>query len=173
MKWINASKIAAALLVGLTFAGAAEAATNTPAEIANMKLVTDFYSALDAANSAGTMAQRAREISERFISPDYVQHQEGPPTSGNAREAFIHSAESMPPGALPPAMRTPAKTVALMAEGDRVIQVTSREAPNPAGGAREVFIFNMFRIANGQLAEHWDALPAALMGPPPGGPGQR
>lgn len=173
MKWTNASKIAAALLAGLAFAGSAQAATYTPAEIANQKLVVDFYTALDAANSAGATAQRARGIAEQFISPNYIQHKEGAPKTGNAREAFIRSAEAAPPGPMPASMRTPAKTVALMAQGDRVILVTSRELPDPAGGTREAFIFNMFRIADGKLAEHWDALPASLTGPPPAGPPPR
>ena len=172
MTRINANKVAAVLLVGLIFGGPAEAATNTPAEIANEKLVVDFYAALDAANSTGSIAQQARAIAERYISPDYIQHREGEGAIGNGREAFIHATEAAPPGPVPIEMRTPAKPVALMADGDQVIIVTSRDIPNPAGGTRPVFIFNLFRIVNGKLAEHWDALPSGLM-PPPGASGPR
>ncbi|WP_237713978.1 hypothetical protein [Novosphingobium sp. Rr 2-17] len=54
-----------------------------------------------------------------------------------------------------------------------MIIVTSREIPEIAGGSRTIFIFNMFRIADGKLVEHWDALPSAMTQPPAGGSGQR
>lgn len=172
MKRIDAGKIAAVLLACMALASPALAARNTPSEAANKKLVADFYQALDAANSSGTTAKQARVIAERFLSPNYVQHKEGVVPGENGREAFVHGAEAAPSGPLPPAMRIPAKTVALMAEGDRVIIVTSRDIPTPAGGINPVYIFNMFRVANGKLAEHWDALPSAMT-QPPAAPGQR
>lgn len=170
MKYISVNKMAAALLAGLIFSSPAMAATNTPTEISNKKLVADFYKALDEANASGTMAKKARQIAERFLSPDYLQHQEGASPTENAREAFIRKSEATPAGPLPPAMRVPAKTVALMAEGDHVILVTSRDMPSPTGGTRPAFIFNMFRVAKGKLVEHWDALPSAMTQPPVGGP---
>ncbi|EIZ79427.1 hypothetical protein WSK_1991 [Novosphingobium sp. Rr 2-17] len=168
MKMINANKIGAVLLAGMAFSAPAMAATNTPTEISNKKLVADFYQALDAANASGSMAKQARQIAEKYLSPDYTQHQEGAPATGNAREAFIRNAQATPAGPLPPAMQKPATQVALMADGDRVILVTSRDIPTATGSTRPVFIFNMFRIAGGKLAEHWDALPSAISGPPPG-----
>ncbi|EIZ79584.1 hypothetical protein WSK_1817 [Novosphingobium sp. Rr 2-17] len=173
MDRIDAKKIAVALSVGLVLSSPAKAATNTPREIDNKQLVVDFYQALDAANSAGTTAKQARSIAERFLSRDYVQHQEGASSNGNAREAFVRNAEAVPPGPPPPAMRTPARTIALMAEGDRVIIIASRDVPDVGGGTRPVFIFNMFRIEGGKLAEHWDALPSAMTKPPSDGTGQQ
>jgi predicted SnoaL-like aldol condensation-catalyzing enzyme len=70
----------------------------------------------------------------------------------------------MPPG--PPL--PPAKLMAIMADGEKVIQVTSRELPDPVTHApKPTLVWNMFRIENGQLAEHWDSLPN--FGAPPGG----
>lgn len=155
------------LLAGVALSTPAPAATNTPAEIVNENLVLDFYRALDAANAAGTMAQQARHIAERYLSPDYIQHREGESGQGTAREAFIRNAEAVPAGPLPPGMNQPARRVALMADGDRVILVTSRDVPDASGRIRPVFLFNMFRIAGGKLAEHWDAIPAQIGSPPP------
>ncbi|EIZ79455.1 hypothetical protein WSK_1965 [Novosphingobium sp. Rr 2-17] len=74
MEWIDMKRIAAAPYAGLVLSGPAMAATNTPIEIRNKKLVTDFYEALDAANSSGTTAKQARSIAEQFLSSNYLQH---------------------------------------------------------------------------------------------------
>jgi predicted SnoaL-like aldol condensation-catalyzing enzyme len=51
-----------------------------------------------------------------------------------------------------------------MAEGDRVMLFTKREVPGGNDGQPSfLYIFNMFRVQDGKLAEHWDA------GAPPGG----
>jgi predicted SnoaL-like aldol condensation-catalyzing enzyme len=54
-------------------------------------------------------------------------------------------------------------TVSVMAEGDRVMLLTQRVAPS----GKIVFLFNMFRVQGGKLAEHWDVLPAELAMPTP------
>jgi hypothetical protein len=47
--------------------------------------------------------------------------------------------------------------------GDMVIEVASRDMPDPATGTTQpAIISNRFRIENGQLAEHWDALPPSI-----------
>jgi predicted SnoaL-like aldol condensation-catalyzing enzyme len=52
-----------------------------------------------------------------------------------------------------------------MAEGDRVMLLTSREQPDPVSGlVKPVYVFNMFRVKDGKLVEHWDVMPGA----PPG-----
>jgi predicted SnoaL-like aldol condensation-catalyzing enzyme len=72
-------------------------------------------------------------------------------------------AMSAPPaGAMPPA-----KVLVLAGQGDLVVQVTSRSMP----GGKDAYIFNMFRVQDGRLAEHWDATSgASLMGRAPGAP---
>jgi predicted SnoaL-like aldol condensation-catalyzing enzyme len=60
-----------------------------------------------------------------------------------------------------------------MAEGDRVIQVTSRERRDPATGAtKPSYIWNMFRVENGMLAEHWDSVMPGNMAAPAAAPGR-
>jgi predicted SnoaL-like aldol condensation-catalyzing enzyme len=159
---------AAILVAAMMMAGdgASQAATLTAQERANEQLVVDFYAALNAIDAGTTGRQDARSIAERFISPDYIQHSEAYQGPGNARERFIAGMEHVPSGPRP-GFQAPPKTIALMADGDLVTIVTSREVPNGAGGTRPVFIFNLFRIEAGRLAEHWDALPAALTGAGP------
>jgi predicted SnoaL-like aldol condensation-catalyzing enzyme len=47
----------------------------------------------------------------------------------------------------------------MIAEGDLVVQVLKLELPNPwrAGEHYTTTRMDMFRIADGRIAEHWDA----------------
>ncbi len=146
-------------------------AHNKPAEAANKKIVLNFYKALNDADAAGTTRQRIAEIAKKYLSPDYVQHAEmfaNLPGPGSARDKLIRLFQNLPAR---PAMPS-AKLISIMAEGDQVMMLTVRDWADPATGrAKPAYIFNMFRVKNGKLAEHWDvgAMPPAG-GPPPGEP---
>ncbi|WP_353228720.1 nuclear transport factor 2 family protein [Novosphingobium sp.] len=157
------------LTLGVMLASGSPAlAHRTAAEVANQKVVIDFYAALNAADAAGTMPQRIQTIAETYLDPDYVQHSDmfaGLPGPGSARDKLIRLFQSRP---AMPAMAAPT-TVAVMAQDDRVMLLTSRAMPDPAtGGLKPAYIFNMFRVKNGRLVEHWDIMP---MPPGGGGPG--
>jgi len=126
-------------------------------EETNKKLVHDFFAAIDEAQASGTMKAKGRSIVERFIAPDYIQHRPG---EQNGREAMVRRTESaqfLPAGGMPPT-----KLVALIADGDIVVRVVSLDIPDRATGTDSpAFIWNMFRIRNGKLAEHWDAEPSS------------
>ena len=65
----------------------------------------------------------------------------------------------------------PAKLLSIMADGDQGIQVTSRDITGPDGKANETIIFNLFRVKNGKLVEHWDAFGVpSTPGPAPSAP---
>jgi predicted SnoaL-like aldol condensation-catalyzing enzyme len=156
-----------AMLGGLLAAGTPAVAHMTATETGNQKVVLDFYAALNAADAAGEMKQRIQSIAETYLDPDYVQHSAmfgGLPGAGSARDKLVRMFQNRPP--MPP-LGAPT-TVAVMAQGDRVMLLTSREMPDPTTGqANQVYIFNMFRLKNGRLVEHWDITPAP---PGPGGP---
>jgi predicted SnoaL-like aldol condensation-catalyzing enzyme len=136
-----------------TSLGTAADAHETAQEAANKKLVLDYYAELEKPDQA----QRIAGIAERFVAPDYIQHQDG---AKDGREALVKDFQGPRPGH---STMAPAKLVAIMAEGDKVIQVTSRAVPDAAtGGTKPAYIWNMFRIKNGQLAEHWDAVPTSI-----------
>ena len=156
------------LMLAMLLMGVAQA-HNTPQEEANKKLVRDFYNALDDAQAEGKIREKITGIIEKYIAVDYIQHQEG---GKQGRAGMLETVRSMPappplPAGAPNPMQQRPTLVAIMAEGDRVIQVTSRTMPDPAtGGTKPVYIWNMFRIEKGMLAEHWDsAMPSSMRQP--------
>jgi predicted SnoaL-like aldol condensation-catalyzing enzyme len=156
--------------MGAGLAMTAHAATYTPQEEANVKLVADFYAALDNADAHGDMKQQIRSIAEKYMQADYIQHMEAGKKFGQGREGFIRLLEQAPAMPAPPAGMAPppAKVLSLIANGDIVVRVSSRMMPPaPGAEANPSYMFNMFRIQNGKFAEHWDASSGAPMGPPP------
>jgi len=134
--------------------------------------VLDFYAALNEADASNTMRQRIPGIVEKYLGPEYKQHTIFLPGPGTDREKLVRMFQSRParPTAGAPAMPRQ-RTDAIMAEGDRVMLLTSREQRDPATGElKPSYIFNMFRVKDGKLVEHWDVSPG-MAGAPPGGPG--
>jgi predicted SnoaL-like aldol condensation-catalyzing enzyme len=169
---LRVSGFALMLAAGWAMAATAVAA-NTPTEAANKKTVLAFYAALNEADAAGSMKQRIPGIVEKYLSPDYKQHTLLLPGPGTDREKLVRMFQSRPaapapaPGAA--AAASPQRTDAIMAEGDRVMLLTSREQRDPATGTtKPSYVFNMFRVKDGKLVEHWDVMPGAM--PPPPGP---
>lgn len=169
--------LAAGLLAAALPLATAQAATYTAQEKANIKLVEDFYAALDKGDAAGDIKQKIRGIAEQYLAPDYIQHAEVAGAPGQGREGFIRFFEQLPPMPGPPpsadgaSALPPAKVLAIMADGDLVIRVNSRSMPAPGGAATTSYVFNMFRIQSGKLAEHWDSSGGGMKMPPGAGPG--
>ena len=168
---LRLSGIGLVLAVGFAMASIA-VAENTPTEAANKKTVLDFYAALNEADATNTMKERIPGIAEKYLSPGYKQHTLLLPGPGTDREKLVRTFQSRP--ALPLAGTTAMpkqRTDAVMAEGDRVMLLTSRDQRDPATGElKPSYIFNMFRLKDGKLAEHWDVSPG-MAGPPASGPG--
>jgi predicted SnoaL-like aldol condensation-catalyzing enzyme len=164
-----------AVRVGMAMAAvllaASPAAAETPQEQANKKVVLAFFDALNAGDAAGTTARDIPIIAEKYLDPGYTQHSEQfkkLPGPGTDRDKLIRMFQNMPPrpagagaGTMPPQKR-----VAVMAEGDLVMMLVERDMVDPAGVTHPKYIFNMFRVKNGKLTEHWEV--ADGMGPPPG-----
>ena len=165
---LRLSGIGFVLAAGLAMPSAAGAA-NTPAEAANKKIVLGFYAALNEADATDSMKQRIPAIAEKYLSPNYKQHTLLLPGPGADREKLIRMFQSRPAGPPPGAKAIPPqRTDAIMAEGDRVMLLTSRDQRDPATGeVKPSYIFNMFRVKDGKLVEHWDVSPG-MSGPPPG-----
>jgi predicted SnoaL-like aldol condensation-catalyzing enzyme len=131
---------AAALLV---LATAATASADEALTARNKTIVTDFYSTV--------LIGRNVDAAPRFLSPEYLQH------SGNmasGRKAFMDvfraNFAQKPPSDY--------KREILRVVGDNdVIIIFNRQSGTDEKGKHLVLQFDMFRVENGVIVEHWDA----------------
>ena len=118
-----------------------------PALARNKRLVYDFWREV---LEAGQL-----DLAEKYLTEKYIQHN---PTVPTGRKGFVeHFAKLRSPVAIEPRVKTP--IVAIVAEGDLVVISFLRERPEPKDPAKKYTStsFDMFRIENGKIAEHWDA----------------
>lgn len=128
MKYLFAG--AAGLLLAASV-GLAGSANDLPA---NKALVEQFFRAVES---------RDKQTVTKIVREDYIQHMPGIPTG---RAPILNYIDMMAPkgkGTMP-------KFARVVAEGDLVVVHFRREDPNGPVATME-----MFRIQDGQIAEHW------------------
>jgi predicted SnoaL-like aldol condensation-catalyzing enzyme len=107
---------------------------------------------------------RHLDLADKYLAPDFIQHN---PNAANGLAAFkeYFSRLGTPPRAIKPAIDR--LVVALVAEGDLVIIVSPRELTDPRDASRKytTTAFDMYRMQNGKVVEHWDAATKAAEGP--------
>jgi len=94
------------------------------------------------------------DLAEKYMAEDYIQHNPNVPTG---RAAFIDFfSKNVAPKPIEPRIKAP--LVAIIAEGDLVLLAFVRDGTDPTDPARKYTTtwFDMFRIENGKIAEHWD-----------------
>ena len=115
-----------------------------PALAANKKLVFDFWREVLQAHHV----DRAPE----YLAEDYLQHN---PNVAIGRAAFMEFFGQFPAVAI---KDTIDDLVSIVAERDVVVLAFRRELPDLAreGQTYTSTWFDMFRVADGQIVEHWD-----------------
>ena len=124
-------------------------ASADPALAANKRLVYDFWREVF---EAGHM-----DLAEKYMAETYIQHNPNVPTGRAAFVAFF--TQYVKPKTIQ--ARIAAPLVTIVAEGDKVILSFVRETADPKDATRKSTTtwFDMFRIENGKIAEHWDCAP--------------
>jgi predicted SnoaL-like aldol condensation-catalyzing enzyme len=117
-----------------------------PKLAANKRLVYDFWREVF---EGGHL-----DAAERYMTESYIQHNPNVPTGRAAFVAFF--SKFAKPAPVEPKIKAP--LVAIVADGDLVILSFVKSAPDPhdASVRYTTTWFDMFRIENGRIAEHWD-----------------
>lgn len=95
------------------------------------------------------------EVAEKYFAETYMQHN---PNAATGRKAVVEFfSKFTKPVAISDTIK--AKVVSIVAEGDLVVLSFVRELPDPNDGTKKYTTtwFDMFRIENGKIAEHWDS----------------
>ncbi len=113
-----------------------------PALFANKRLAFDLWRHIP---------EGGREkLAELYLDPVYIQHN---PNAATGLEGFKEYFARRPDSPIESTLKAP--LVAMIAEGDLVVQVLETERAQD-GTTYKVPWFDMFRIANGRVIEHWD-----------------
>ncbi|WP_434989559.1 nuclear transport factor 2 family protein [Xanthomonas melonis] len=126
-------------------------------EIQNKRIVYDFWRKVFEAGHV--------ELTPLYMHRDYIQHN---PTIPNGRDAFISFLRGFRPNPTPIKSRVDGPLVAITADGDLVTLVWVMTLPNPnkPGETYTTTWFDMFRVVEGRIKEHWDP---ATINPVPAG----
>ena len=124
----------------------------TPEEEANLALVRGLFDEVLNPMDASAV--------DRFIAPDYIQHNPNVETGSAPLKAFLDHIKVVNPEGVHDVKR-------MFADGDHVIvHYHVRRWPGDIGWA----VVDIFRIENGLIAEHWDvAQDVVVEGPNPNG----
>ncbi len=122
--------------------------SRTAQEEANLKLVLDMFAHVLNPMDSGAV--------ERFIAPGYVQHSQLAPPGRDALKAFLDMIRAQTPDAVHDVKRA-------FVDGDHVtVHYHVRRHPGDLGWA----VIDIFRVADGLIAEHWDVMQDVVEGGP-------
>ena len=134
--------------------------SDDPALFVNKRLVFDLWRHIPEGGR--------EELAELYLDPIYIQHN---PNAATGRDGFKEYFSMRPDSEVETWLEDP--LIALVAEGDLVVQALQEERPHPdTGETYYVAWIDMFRIADGRVIEHWDTaskgeLPASMQGAQP------
>jgi len=113
----------------------------------NKALVLEFWRVVFEAQNAAA--------ANNYLAEDYIQHN---PNVKSGRAGFVNFFSGIwkQPKPVEATLRNPPALV--VAEGDLVTLVWKRQLPEPADTTKryEAFWFDVMRVKDGKLVEHWD-----------------
>jgi predicted SnoaL-like aldol condensation-catalyzing enzyme len=116
---------------------------------ANKKIVFDMWRSIIQAGRV--------DLAPQYFTEDYIQHN---PNVVTGRAAMVeYMKKTRPVRSIDPIITFP--VISIMAEGDLVMVATVSYSPDPEKPDTKYAWthFDMFRIENGKIAEHWDSVP--------------
>lgn len=157
MKWL-AGSLALLALGSVPMAAQEPVAPMTAQEKANLKFVEDWWREV--------IVARHVDLAPKYQAEDYIQHN---PNIATGRDAFVKVFGRNPPQPIPDVLPNP--PVVAFAKGDYVVMVWNHSAVDPRNPRRtyDYNSFDIIRLQNGKIQEHWDS---AKKNPPQPGRGQ-
>jgi len=120
--------------------------SNEPTLAANKKLVYDCWREV--------LEGGHLELADKYLAENYMQHNPGVPTG---RKGFVDFfSKFAKPQPIVDTIKAP--VIAIVAEGNLVVTGFAATLPEPTDSTKTYTTtwFDMFRIENGKLEEHWD-----------------
>jgi len=131
----------------LVSTGTAAQAKEDPTLEANKKLVLDFFRVVFEAENV--------DAAKDFLKEDYIQHNPKVPTG---RDGFVKYFKAKWKAAKPVKPELLDKPVEVVAEGSLVSLMWKYQKEEAGDKTKkyDAYWFDMFRIQDGKIAEHWD-----------------
>ena len=119
--------------------------SSDPRLAANKKLVYDFWREV--------LEARHLDLAEKYMRTDYMQHNPNAETGIAGFKAYF----SKLGGPLPIEPKIKREVISIVAQGDLVVLSFVQDNKDSKGGPYKTTWFDMFRIQDGKIAEHWDS----------------
>jgi len=116
-----------------------------PKLAANKKLVYDFWREV--------LEARHLDLADKYMRTDYMQHNPNAETGVAGFKAYF----SRLGGPLPIEPKIKREVISIVAQGDLVVLSFVQENKDSKGQPYKTTWFDMFRIQDGKIAEHWDS----------------
>ena len=116
-----------------------------PKLAANKKLVYDFWREV--------LEARHLDLAEKYMRTDYMQHNPNAETGVAGFKAYF----SRLGGPLPIDPKIKRQVISIVAAGDLVVLSFVQDNKDSKGQPYKTTWFDMFRIQDGKIAEHWDS----------------
>jgi predicted SnoaL-like aldol condensation-catalyzing enzyme len=150
----SAAAVGLCLLQANVFAQLSGGTPSTAQEKANDKIVVDFEREVLQAHNV--------QAATKYYAPDIIQHNPNVPGGLQGFQDFFSRIWKEPK---PVEAQLNPKPDALVAKGDLVLVMTKHTGPDPTDAAKtyDSFWFDLFRVKDGKIVEHWDN---AMKNPP-------